>query len=108
MRVGELARQSGVTVRALRYYETLGLVIPSRLPNGYRDYDPVSVRQVEEIPALTGLGLSVQDTRPFVECLAAGHSTGDDCPAWLAAHQRAIDQLSARITALAQRRDVLA
>lgn len=95
-------------MRALRYYEALGLVVPSRLANGYRDYDQVSVPQVEEIRALTGLGLSVEDTRPFVECLASGHSTGDDCPASLAAYQRAIDQLSARIAALAQRRDALA
>src|SRR5215472_7389100 len=108
MRVGELARRAGVTVRALRYYEVLGLVVPSRLANGYRDYDEGSVRQVEEIRALTRLGLSVEDTRPFVECLASGHSTGDDCPASLAAYQRAIDQLSARITALTRRRDALA
>jgi peroxiredoxin/DNA-binding transcriptional MerR regulator len=97
-----------VTVRALRYYEAMGLVVPSRLPNGYRDYDTASVRQVEEIRALTGLGLSVQETRPFVECLASGHPAGDECPASLAAYRRAIDQLSARITRLTQRRDALA
>jgi peroxiredoxin len=97
-----------VTVRALRYYESIGLVVPSRLPNGYRDYDPVSVRQIEEIRALTGLGLPVQDTRPFVECLASGHDAGDECPASLTAYRRAIEQLSARIAQLAQRRDALA
>lgn len=97
-----------MTVRALRYYEALGLVVPSRLANGYRDYHPVSLCQVEEIRALTGLGLAVEETRPFVECLASGHSTGDDCPASLAAYQHAITQLSARITALTQRRDALA
>lgn len=108
MRVGELACQAGATVRALRYYEALGLVVPSRLPNGYRDYDRVSVRLVQEIRALTGLGLSVEETRPFVECLASGHGAGDECPASMAAYRRAIDDLSARIAALAQRRDVLA
>jgi len=95
-------------VRALRYYESVGLVVPSRLPNGYRDYDPVSVRQIEEICALTGLGLSVQDTRPFVECLAGGHAAGDECPASLATYRRALGQLSARIAQLVQRRDALA
>lgn len=107
MRVGELARRTGVTVRALRYYEALGLVVPSRLANGYRDYDDAAERQVEEIRALTGLGLSVEETRPFVECLACGHAVGDDCPASLAAYRRAIDDLSARISALTQRRDAL-
>jgi DNA-binding transcriptional MerR regulator len=101
MRVGELARRTGATVRALRYYEALGLVVPSRRPNGYREYDQAAARQVEEIRALTGLGLSVEETRPFVECLASGHIVGDECPASLAVYRRAIDDLSARIAALA-------
>jgi peroxiredoxin/DNA-binding transcriptional MerR regulator len=97
-----------VTIRALRYYEAAGLVVPARLPNGYRDYEPVAVRQVEEIRALHDLGLSVQETRPFVECLAGGHSVGDECPESLAAYRHAINQLAERITRLARRRDALA
>lgn len=108
MRVGELARRAGVTVRALRYYEKAGLVVPARLPNGYRDYGPEAVRQVQEIRELTGLGLSVEQTRPFVECLASGHGAGDECPASLAAYRHAIDQFSERITQLVRRRDALA
>ncbi|GAX53861.1 MerR family transcriptional regulator [Streptomyces olivochromogenes] len=108
MRVGELARRAGVTVRALRYYEAAGLVVPRRLPNGYRDYAPMAVRQVEEIRTLTGLGLSVEDTRPFVECLASGHDVGDECPASLATYRRSIRDLSERIRQLTERRDTLA
>jgi peroxiredoxin/DNA-binding transcriptional MerR regulator len=103
-----LARRTGATVRALRYYEAAGLVVPARLPNGYRNYEPVAVCLVEEIRALTGLGLSVEDTRPFVECLASGHGAGDECPASLAAYRHAIDQLSERIRHLSSRRDALA
>ncbi|MEV4448883.1 MerR family transcriptional regulator [Streptomyces mirabilis] len=108
MRVGELARRTGVTVRALRYYEAAGLVVPRRLTNGYRDYAPTALRQVEEIRTLTGLGLSVEDTRPFVECLASGHDLGDECPASLAAYRRSIRDLSERIRLLTERRDTLA
>jgi peroxiredoxin/DNA-binding transcriptional MerR regulator len=106
--VGELARRTDVTVRALRYYEKAGLVVPRRLPNGYRHYDPVAVRQVEAIKELTSLGLSVEETRPFVECLASGHASGDECPASLAAYRRAVDEMSQRIERLVRRRDVLA
>ncbi|TMR97428.1 MerR family transcriptional regulator [Nonomuraea basaltis] len=108
MLVGELARRTNVTVRALRYYEKAGLVVPQRLANGYRQYDPVAVRQVEEIKELTSLGLSVEETRPFVECLASGHASGDECPASLAAYRHAVDQMSRRIERLVQRRDALA
>lgn len=107
MRVGELARRTGTTVRALRYYERAGLVVPDRLPNGYREYAEVAVRKVTEIRALTGLGLSVEATRPFVECLDEGHGFGDDCPAALSAYRRAIDQLADRIDELTARRDLL-
>jgi hypothetical protein len=56
----------------------------------------------------TTWGLSVQETRPFVECLAGGHLAGDECPESLAAYRHAIDQLPERITRLARRRDALA
>jgi peroxiredoxin/DNA-binding transcriptional MerR regulator len=103
-----LARRAGVTVRALRYYEKAGLVVPARLPNGYREYDPVALRQVEQIRELMGLGLSVEETRPFVECLAGGHGSGDECPASMAAYRHAIDELAERITRLMRWRDALA
>jgi peroxiredoxin/DNA-binding transcriptional MerR regulator len=105
--VGELAARTGTTVRALRYYETAGLVVPRRRPNGYRVYEPVAVRQVERIRALTGLGLTVEQTRPFVECLAGGGETGDECPASLAGYRRAIVDLEERITRLSEYRDGL-
>jgi DNA-binding transcriptional MerR regulator len=38
MRIGELARQAGVSTRTLRHYEGLGLLTPRRTANGYRDY----------------------------------------------------------------------
>ncbi|MEV4111620.1 MerR family transcriptional regulator [Nonomuraea sp. NPDC049695] len=107
MRVGELARRTGVTVRALRYYEEVGLVVPRRCANGYRDYDPIAVRLVEQIRSLMALGLPVEETRPFVECLISGADAGDLCPASLATYQRAIDQLEQRIRQLADQRDAL-
>jgi DNA-binding transcriptional MerR regulator len=44
MQISEVARRSGVTIKAVRYYEELGIVVPRRLPNGYRDYDETHLR----------------------------------------------------------------
>jgi peroxiredoxin/DNA-binding transcriptional MerR regulator len=107
VRVGELARRTGVTVRALRYYEAAGLVVPVRAANGYREYDPIAVRLVEEIRSLTALGLSVEQTRPFVECLISGAEAGDVCPAALATYRRAIEDVERRIGELAGHREAL-
>ncbi|MFJ7158612.1 MerR family transcriptional regulator [Streptomyces sp. NPDC101118] len=107
MKIGELARRAGATVKAVRYYEAMGLVSPARLANGYRDYGEHDVRLVREIRTLGALGIPVDRTRPFLDCLAAGGTHGDDCPAALAGYREAIDDLTARIEALTERRAVL-
>ncbi|MCG7205451.1 redoxin family protein [Streptomyces arenae] len=107
MQISELARQAGVTTKAVRYYESLGLLTPARLANGYRDYDEHDLRLTREIRALSSLGIPVERTRPFLECLAAGHRYGDDCPASLAGYRDAIDELTRRIEGLTARRAAL-
>ncbi|GLW27701.1 MerR family DNA-binding transcriptional regulator [Actinoplanes regularis] len=105
MRVGELARRTGTTVRALRYYESVGLVVPRRLSNGYREYDPIAERQVAQIRELMGLGLAVEETRPFVESIADG--SGDVCAAALATFRSTVTGLQQRIGELTAQRDAL-
>jgi peroxiredoxin/DNA-binding transcriptional MerR regulator len=105
MRVGELARRTGTTVRALRYYEAAGLVVPRRLGNGYREYEGVAVRQVAQIRELMALGLSVEETRPFVESIAAGET--DVCAAALATYRSTITGLQERIGKLTAQRAAL-
>lgn len=107
MRIGELARRAGVTTKAVRYYESLGLLTPARSANGYRDYDEHDVRLAQEIRALSSLGLALERTRPFLDCLAVGHQHADDCPASLAEYREAIDELTQRITGLTARRRAL-
>ncbi|WP_246656236.1 MerR family transcriptional regulator [Dactylosporangium vinaceum] len=107
MRAGELARRSGTTIRALRYYESVGLVVPRRLANGYREYDPIAERLVVQIRELTALGLSVEETRPFVESIAAGADESDVRAAALETYRSAIAGLQTRIGQLTAQRDAL-
>ncbi len=107
MKVGEAARRAGVTIRALRYYEKLGLVTPRRSRNDYREYEPLDVALIREIKGLMDLGFTAADTKPFLECLLAGNARADVCPESLAAYRRAIDDLSARIDQLGERRETL-
>jgi peroxiredoxin/DNA-binding transcriptional MerR regulator len=108
MRISEVARRAGVTTKTVRYYESLGLITPARLANGYRDYSEHDARMVCEARELNRLGIPVKRTRPFLECLAAGREHADDCPSSLAGYRDAIDELTLRIEALTTRRSVLA
>jgi len=100
MRAGEAAESAGVSVKALRYYEESRLLRPVRRSNGYRNYSETDVRLACEIRTLMSLGLTTQQTRPFLECLRAGHGVGDDCPESLAAYQHKIDELDRLIARL--------
>ncbi|WP_189933300.1 MerR family transcriptional regulator [Streptomyces sulfonofaciens] len=93
MRIGELARRAGTSTRTLRYYESRGLLPARRGPNGYRTYDETDLRLLEQIRTLRDFGFDLEETRPFVECLRAGHPAGDSCPASLAVYRRKLDEL---------------
>lgn len=104
MQIGELARQAGVTVKAVRYYESIGLLEAPRLGNGYRDFDERDVRLVREIRELAAVGVTAERARPFVECLVAGNQNGDDCPDAVGAYRLALTELDSQISELQARR----
>ncbi|MGW3073185.1 MULTISPECIES: MerR family transcriptional regulator [unclassified Kitasatospora] len=100
MRIGELAERAGTTTRALRYYEQLGLLPARRAGNGYRAYDEGDLRLLREIRMLQDFGFGLEETRPFVECLRAGHPEGDSCPASLEVYRRKLGELDECIARL--------
>lgn len=107
MRIGELASRSGVSIKAIRYYEQLGLITPTRSVNGYRWFDDDHVRAVTEIRELSSVGISPQKAAPFLECLDLGHVHGDECVSSLAVYRDTIADIDAKITALSTRRHAL-
>ncbi|WP_406045936.1 MerR family DNA-binding transcriptional regulator [Micromonospora sp. NBC_00898] len=108
MQIGEVAQAAGVSPKAIRYYEALGLVPPTRRDNGYRDYDEHQLRVVQELRSLARLGIPLTRARPFVDCLNAGRVHADECPASMAEYQSAIDALDDQIRQLSARRQALA
>jgi DNA-binding transcriptional MerR regulator len=57
--VGELAAESGLSVRVLRHWDAMGVVSPSRTSSGHRRYGPADVTRLYRALSLrrTGLGL---------------------------------------------------
>ncbi|MFE5853142.1 MerR family transcriptional regulator [Streptomyces sp. NPDC056500] len=100
MRIGELAERAGTTTRTLRYYESRGLLPARRTENGYRTYDEDDLRLLRQIRTLQDFGFELEETRPFVECLRAGHPAGDSCPASLAVYRAKLRELDTLIEEL--------
>lgn len=107
MRIGELMARTGASVKAIRYYEQLGLIAPARTGNGYRVFEEQDVRAVAEIRALSAIGISPKQAAPFLECLGLGHHRGDDCVSSLSVYRDTIVELDRMIGSLSIRRTKL-
>jgi DNA-binding transcriptional MerR regulator len=105
--VGQLAKRTGLTVRALHHYHAIGLLVPShRSSSGYRLYTHADVVRLYQIQALRRLGL------PLAEIDAALAKRGASLPEIVG---RQIEELTDRIehaetlkARLVHLRDVLA
>ncbi len=69
IKIGDLAKLSGVTIKAIRFYEKKKLLIPAEVDfyTGYRYYDENSVRRLSEIVYLKKLGFSLKEIASFDE-----------------------------------------
>ena len=68
LRVGELAKAVGKTVRAMHLYEELGLLRPAtRTDGGFRMYAPEAVARIGWIIKLQAIGFKLSDIQGFVQ-----------------------------------------
>ena len=71
MRIGELARRTGVSPRSLRYYEEQGLLSSSRSGAGQRQYSEAEVQRVSLIRQLFDAGMSSRVIAAVLPCVDA-------------------------------------
>lgn len=86
MRIGELARRTGVNHRLLRYYEEQNLLTPARHESRYRDYTEADVLRVAHIRNLLAAGLSTKTIADVLPCMdtEGDRVIANDCPELLA------------------------
>ena len=104
MRIGQVARETGVTASALRYYEKEGLLpAPARIANR-RDYDPLVIGRIRIIQVARDSGFSIAETRTFVS-----NYTSDSVPSarWRAMADRKIEELDAVIAQASEMKRLL-
>ena len=74
LKIGELAKRSGVTTKTIRYYELLGLLPdPQRTDSGYRLYGEADVERLVFIRRAKELGFSLSDIKEVLEIHDARH-----------------------------------
>ena len=104
MRIGEVAELSGVSVRALRYYEEQGLLAAERSSSGQRRYPPGAVDRVRFIQNLYAAGLGSKAVLRILPCMEHGVLTDEMLERLLAERERVQTQL-AELTATRDKLD---
>jgi DNA-binding transcriptional MerR regulator len=74
IRIGEVARGAGVSVRAVRYYEEQGLLVAERSPSGQRLYRPDAVTLVRFFQQMFAAGLTSRRITELLPCWDSGHT----------------------------------
>src|SRR3954470_17853879 len=104
--IGELARRTGISVSAIRFYESRGLLDPIRTGGNQRRYLRSDIRRLSFAIIAQKLGLSVREIEAELAQLPLGRAPtqGD----WQAISERIRDRLDGRIAMLQRTRDRLA
>lgn len=69
MRISELSKLTGASIRSLRYYEAKGLIATQREENGYRVYNQMVVERVKTIQFYLSLGFTTEQIESFLNCV---------------------------------------
>lgn len=93
MKIGDLAKQSGAGVQALRFYERSGLLPkPNRTEAGYRVYSEADLRRVELIRQAKRLGFSLEEIKRILRLRQQGACPCGEVISILDRHLRETDE----------------
>lgn len=106
MRIGELATKTGVSVRALRYYEEQDLLTSQRSPSKQRHYPDSAIERVQLIQQLYAAGLPSKRIVELLPCVETGHVT-PELLAWLSTERERIDKQITDLTATRDKLDTI-
>ncbi|WP_328720048.1 MerR family transcriptional regulator [Streptomyces sp. NBC_00247] len=109
MRIGELARRTGVSERSLRYYEARGLLKADRTPGGHREYPDGAVDRVIRIQEFYAAGLRSSKIGELLPCVrdSDGGPAATATPRLVSDLGAERDRIDRMISDLQRSRDVL-
>lgn len=100
MKIQEFSRQTGLSAKTIRYYESIGILpAPQRTPNGYREYEEQHLERARFVAGTRSLELSLDE---ISELLAMQDQREAPCRTMLNLIKHKADQIAERISLLQQ------
>lgn len=105
MKIGELARRSGLSAHTIRYYERIGLLPPpDKNASGHRDYDVSILTWIDFLGRLKSTGMPLREMLRYAELRSLGPETEAERQAILERHR---EQVRNRLAGLQENLSVL-
>lgn len=91
--IQEVARRTGFSGSALRYYERIGLIdpVPRDTSSSHRRYAEETVDTLEALACLRSMGMSIEDMRSYLDGVAEGRSAAPRMVELFAGHAERLD-----------------
>jgi Cu(I)-responsive transcriptional regulator len=105
MNIGEVAARVEMPAKTIRYYEDIGLVVPTRSDNGYRRYSEPDIHRLAFLRRARSLGFSIDECRLLLSLYDDEHRASSDVKRIALDKIREIDR---KIAELASMRATLA
>jgi DNA-binding transcriptional MerR regulator len=80
MKIGEVARRTGVAPRLVRYYEQQGLLTAERAANGYRTYSEADVERVSRVAGMVHAGIPTRLIKVLLDMEETALRDHPTCP----------------------------
>ncbi len=100
MNIGQAETLTGLPAKTIRYYEEIGLVVPARQGNGYRDYGETDVHKLAFLHRARGLGFSVEECRTLLSLYQDRHRASADVKTIAEGHLARIESKIAELQSL--------
>lgn len=107
MNIGDVARQSGLPPKTIRYYEDIGLIRPQRSENGYRSFGESDLHKLAFLGRARALGFTIEDCRTLMALYEDDHRESAQVKAVAEEHLRQIDEKIAQLQSMRATLDTL-
>lgn len=103
MRISELSKVTGASVRSIRHYEKKRLITALRLDNGYREFNESAIERIKTIQNYLALGLTTFEIKRILDCQDnyADIEMDDNCEQeMLGQYEEKLDEINEKMNAL--------
>jgi Cu(I)-responsive transcriptional regulator len=100
MNISEVARETGLPAKTIRYYEEIGLIKPLRDTNGYRLFRVSDVHKLAFLGRSRALGFSIEDCRRLLALYEDQCRASADVKALAEEHLAQIDSKIAQLRSM--------